>query len=245
MTHLKLLLNYSFNCSCQLLLTNQTAFSAIDKYLLIFTYAAISKEDFLNCNNHEEFSYRSVSCLTYLVHSCQETSGVQVTLLSAYNKTSYQSSAAQRDSSSPTPTCKKSNNSLCPNGGNRYLVLKDPEVCGPTMSTSPVANITINTKPFSYMASESVSYLKPHALIRICELSFEISRQEAKQNNICYDHLAKLLEFDISRITLRKKLEIISSLLEPSPRVFTGLKRPVKIALPLTYKVKHVLMHYI
>ena len=124
----------------------------------------------------------------------------------------------QHESSSPAPSHDKSNNNLGPDSVKRDLVLKDLDLRCPTRSTYPDANITINTKPFLCMANESVSSLNPYVLTRTNGLTFKISRQEDNiRVLICYDHLARLADFEMSRITLQKTSEILGALCKPSP----------------------------
>lgn len=73
MTHLQLALGYDFNYICHLIRIHQTALPTIDKYLVIFTDTATLKEDFLNCNKRENFSYGLVSCIIDLIHGSRVT----------------------------------------------------------------------------------------------------------------------------------------------------------------------------
>ena len=140
---------------------------------------------------------------------------------------------------SPSPEQDKIRNNVC----SASAVNSDP-----VFTSSPLCNIIINTKPFLFHKDESVSYLNPHSLLKIYGLNFAVCKQKDEHDIlkflICYDHLAKLADFDLNRVCLRKISEILGSLWEPSPYILTGLKSPVKLALHLTYKIKQVLIDH-
>ena len=79
----------------------------LERYLVIFSDAASSKENFLNPSG-QKFAYGFTSCLIYLVHRCQKTSELQASLLSAYNKLSTPNQDIIRyEANGPVLACKR------------------------------------------------------------------------------------------------------------------------------------------
>lgn len=123
---------------------------------------------------------------------------------------------------------------------------------GSTIRPSPPCNlsncITLNTKPLFFHKDESIAYLNPSPLLKVYDLNLEISSQNGAyytlKCSVCCHNLANLGNCDPSRITLRKLSELLGSCWEPTPYIMTALKSPLKIAIHLSYKMKHILIDH-
>ena len=106
-------------------------------------------------------------------------------------------------------------------------------------------DLSLVMKSFLYHKNDFLSYHNPLALIRICGLHLEICK--SRMNNdmlqflISYKNLGGLTNFSLTQLSLRKISEVLGSLWEACPYILTALKSPVKLALHMTYKIKHVL----
>ena len=108
-------------------------------------------------------------------------------------------------------------------------------------------NINLITKSFLFKKNDEISVLNPRALLKIYGLNLEISKSQKDgllDYAITYKGLTDLAKLNLNCVSLRSCSILLGSLWEPCPYILTPLKAPLKIALHLSHKIRHVLCEH-